>query len=193
MTVLVTAIPVGTKVQTQTDAQGHYSLPGPAATQLNVAVSSPSDASVRFSAESRGGLSPQDQSVDFVLHRILTFPSGGDSTISATIYGDDVIPDTAFGGRCVSVACVLVDVNGAPGAELTLSWSDPSRELVIYEPGDYTSPGVPGTRVCCGSPLSTIFYPVEVSVIAVGFESVRGAPPGPNDSQTFQLTARRRQ
>jgi len=196
VTVTVTAtIPVGARVQTQTDAQGHYSLLGPAAARVAVAVSSPPDAAVQFSGDSRFGPA-QDQTVDFVLHRILTFPPVGDPAISGTIHGDDVIPDTAFGGRCHAVACVLVNVdccNGGRGAELTLSWNDASRELVLYEPADYTSPGVPGTRVCCGSPLSTVFYPVEVSVIAVGFESVNGTPPGPNDFQTFQLTARPRQ
>jgi hypothetical protein len=195
MTVVVTAVPVGTRVETQTDARGRYSLPGPAATQVSVAVSSPSGAAVRYTGDSRGGLPAVDQTVDFVLHRKLSFASIGSSTLTGAIYGDEVIPDTAFGGRCVSVACVLVDVDccgSAPGIGLTLSWDDPSSELVVYLPVDYTAPGVPGTRVCCRSPLSTIFYPTETSVVAIGFERVRGAVPGANDVQKFQLMARPR-
>jgi len=195
MTVVATGVPVGARVETQTDAQGRYSLSGPVASQVAVAVSSPSAAAVRYTGDSRGGLPTVDQTVDFVLHRKLSFESSGSSTVAGTIYGDEVIPDTAFGGRCVSVACIIVDVDccvGAAAVDLTLSWNDPAHNLAVYLPADYTSRGVPGTRVCCQSPLATVFYPVEVSVIAIGFERAHDRPPGPTDSQSFQLTARPR-
>jgi len=64
--------------------------------------------------------------------------------------------------------------------------------LYIANLGDFYEV-LPPTRVCCGSRLTTVYsFNGDFDVVAIGFESVRGRPPGPNDSVTFQLTAKPR-
>jgi len=196
MSVDVTGSPGGAVVRSKTDAQGRYSVLGPKASYVAVTVGSPPQAGGRFPAQSRFGVPASDQTIDFVLHRDWSLYANG-SSVTGTIHGDEIFADGRFLDRCTSVACVVVEVDCCAsdrGIDLTLSWDDPSRALVLYLPADYTSSGAPATRVCCGSPLSTIYYLNEdVDAVAIGFEAVRGAPPAPNDSQTFRLTATARQ
>jgi len=190
----------GADLTSKTDAQGHYSLKV-ASGILAIYVSSPDDAEVSYATQYKYGLGGHDQTVNFVVHPLLSLLYGADSTLTGTIHGDEFVADDDLGGRCASAGCIVVafdccgPVSGARRVELTLSWTDPSRQLVFYIPDfEYLPrhlPVTPATRVCCGSPLTTVYtFNADYDRIVIGFESVAGAPAAPGDSQTFQLTAR---
>jgi len=184
----------------RTDAQGHYSLKGRQGGRAAVGVWSTSDVATQYATQYKYDLPTQDQRVDFVVHPRVTLQYGGDTTLTGVIHGDQFIPDDELGGRCASIGCIIVDFeccgpSRAAAVQLTLSWADPSRQLVFYIPDfEYlprSLPVPPAARVCCGSPLTTVYtFNADFDRIVIGFESVRGAPPGPNDLQTFQLAAK---
>jgi hypothetical protein len=186
-------------VPVRTDAQGHYRLEGRQGGRAAVGVWSPADAATQYATQYKYDLPTQDQRVDFVVHPKVALQYGGDTTLTGVIHGDQFIGDDELGGRCASIGCIVVDFeccgpHRATAVQLTLSWADPSRQLVFYIPDfEYlprSLPVPPAARVCCGSPLTTVYtFNADFDRIVIGFESVNGAPPGPNDLQTFQLTA----
>ena len=180
-----------------TDAQGHYIVAGPSSGRVAMYVWSPSGALIDYTAQARYDLPAGSQTVNFIVHPLVTLPRG-DSTISGVIHGDEIAADDEFGGSCSATSCIVVTLDccltGAKDVELTLSWNDPSRRLVLYVPHyDYFPfPVPPAARVCCGSPLTTTYsFNFDYDRVAVGFESVGGGVPAADDSQTFQLTAKR--
>ena len=80
-------------------------------------------------------------------------------------------------------------------AEITLRWPDPASHLALYVSNTdiyFPPPSVaPASRYCCWSPvIATYVFNADFDRFAIGFEQAGGGPPGPNDSQAFELTVR---
>jgi hypothetical protein len=180
---------------TRTGADGRYSFAQASSNRFSLYLYSPSEAAIQYTPLARYDIPGGNQTVDFILHPLVMLSA--DSTISGTIHGDEIAADDEFGGRCTSTACTVVTLDccvaSVKSVELTLSWNDPSRQLVIYVPHyDYFPiPVPPATRACCGSPLTTTYtFNGDYDRIAIGFEGAGGGPPLSADSQAFKLTAR---
>jgi hypothetical protein len=84
--------------------------------------------------------------------------------------------------------------------EVRLGWADPTRQLALYssivEVTDFDPPKlVEQKRFCCSVEFVTTFGnqsrygpPEYEYYLAVAFEQSGGGPPGPSDSQPFELT-----
>jgi hypothetical protein len=83
---------------------------------------------------------------------------------------------------------------GAPRqAQVRLRWADSTHQLALYrfggDPDSILSIDQPAARYCCSSELvATVSVSGYFDAIAVAFEQAAGGPPGPSDSQTFELT-----
>jgi hypothetical protein len=125
----------------------------------------------------------------------ITLPGTG--TVTGTVRGDDLLgQDVLFGGLCAHTPCKVMEFGefiGNPRRfELTLRWNDPTRQLALYKfAGD---PDVrvqvqPGERYAGPSELvATVSVSGYYDAIAVAFEQAGDGPPGPSDSQPFELT-----
>lgn len=203
------------RATTQTDAQGHYTFQVQPLTDLF----SPSPVAVTLDVWKQGyapawktKVSSPDSTANFVLYPSLTLSTSGD-TVAGTIWGDelhaaDAGDDVLFGGLCVHTACKVVlldDTHPLTSAdiEVRLRWADPTRQLVLYtsivEVADFDPPKlVEQKRFCCSFEFVTTFSdhcgPPECErYLAVAFEQSGGRPPGPSDSQPFELTVQPKQ
>lgn len=182
---------------TSTDQQGRYSLfsPSMGAVLLSTWKSEYEDAF-------KINVSAQNSIANFVLDRgVKPDPLGG--PVAGTIRGDEFLPgdDVFFAGLCSHTACREVDWSGfgdqqsAPQVEVRLRWADPTRQLALYlsrlpywEAGS-PPPAPAPDRYCCSSELvATVTLRGANSHIVIAFEQAAGGPPGPSDSEPFELT-----
>lgn len=184
----------GIPCSTKTDQQGRYSLSSLSGT-VNIATWKDG-----YQTAWKRNLSMQNPSADLALHPSVTL-NPHDAALAATIRGDEMMAgdDVLFGGLCDRSACKIIALSEFTGpnilVEVRLRWSDPTRQLALYHwRGDPESiPGVQpvAERYCCSSELVAI---LSVSgyfdAVAVAFEQAGDGPPGPADSQSFELTAR---
>jgi hypothetical protein len=119
--------------------------------------------------------------------------------MAGTIRGDEIQPsDVWFGGLCAHTACRVIEFQAFAGnpihVEVRLRWNDPTRQLALYHfKGDPDLiPNVGEVdRYCCSSELVAVLnVNGYFDAIAVAFEQAGGGPPGPLDSQSFELTAK---
>jgi len=192
----VAPYPYGFGTETRTDATGRYSVCGPPAAKVGVQLWG-----AGYATAFKYDLPPRDQTIDLVLRPRYEVPVAG-GVVEGIIRGDEAAAgDDDFGGVCVRAVCRIVDFSYAgcpcPGrAEITLRWADPDTHLALYISNTdiYFPPASvpPARRYCCTSPLvATYVFNADFDRFAIGLEQSGGRPPGPNDSQAFELTIRR--
>jgi hypothetical protein len=186
---------------TQTDQQGHYSWSSLGSGTVSLAVGKEG-----YQTAYKNNLSAQDSTANFILNPSVTLdPNGG--IVAGSIAGDELTAgdDVLFGGLCARTACKIVGF-ALPGfqspavklVEVRLRWNDPARQLALYvsHVGNLEDPpwtyGTTAERHCCSAELVGTadlgkYFP---DVVAVAFEQAAGGPPGPSDSQAFELTVR---
>jgi hypothetical protein len=192
----VVPYPSGSGTSAKTDIEGRYSVCGPAASRVGLQIYRHGYATA-FKYDLQG----HDQAINLALREKFEVPVGG-GTVNAVIRGDEFeAGDDYFGGMCVRAACKIVDFSysGCPcptrSAEITLRWADASSHLAVYFSNAdlyFPPPSVPpATRYCCSSPVvATYTFNADFDRFAIGFEQVAAGPPGPADSQAFELTVR---
>jgi len=188
---------------THTDQQGHYSWSSLGSGTVSVAVGKDG-----YETAYKNNLSVRESTANFVLHPLVTVNANGD-TVAGTVWGDEFVAgdDVLFGGLCAHTACKIVefDLRGAgfqfPDVKLVevrLRWNDPAHQLALYvsHVGNLEDPpftyGTTVERHCCSDELVGRadvgkYFP---DVVAIAFEQAGVGPPGPIDSQTFELTVR---
>ena len=193
----VVPYPYGYGTSAKTDTDGRYSVCGPAASKVGLQVYRNG-----YATAFKYDLLPRDQTVNLALRPGFEVPVGG-GIVNGIIRGDEFeAGDDDFGGVCVHTACKVVafSCSGCPcpsrSAEITLRWADPSSQLALYfsNSGDYFPPPSPvpaATRYCCSAPVVTTYtFNADYDYFAVGFEQIAAGPPGPANSQAFELTVR---
>jgi hypothetical protein len=185
----------GVICNTSTDTQGRFSLSSPGADPTELGVGK-----IGYQPAWKRAVSAQEPTANFVLHPSVTLKSTGD-TLTGTIWGDEFMAgdDLLFDGLCARTACkviMLTEYTGSPRPfELTLHWNDAARRLALFisrENDDFFhNPPAPADRYCCSSEFPPIFsLSGYYQAIAVAFEQAAGGPPGPSDSQQFELRIR---
>ena len=121
------------------------------------------------------------------------------ASFAGTIRGDEFIAgdDVLFGGWCAHTACKMIDFAEFGGRtrqiEVRLRWTDPSHQLALYKyRGDPDGIPVLVSLADRYSGSSEIVARVSVNgyfdTLAIAFEQATDGPPGPSDSQSFELT-----
>lgn len=192
----VAPYPFGYPTSTQTGTDGRYTVCGPPASKVGLQIWN-----AGYATAFKYDLPARDQTIDVVLRPRFEAPVGGGS-VTGVIVGDEFQGgDDYFGGLCTRTPCKIVDFSyetcpcDIRGAEITLRWDDASTRLALYlsKTDIYFPPAtVPlATRICCSSPLvATYTFNADFDRFAIGFEQAAGAPPGPHQRQTFELTIR---
>jgi len=153
----------------------------------------------------------QDTTANLVLYPSPTLRASGD-TVAGTIWGDELHAgdDILFGGLCVRTACRVISLDypyplTSADIEVRLRWADPTRQLALYtsivEVVDFDPPKlVEQNRFCCSFEFVTTFSdqsrygpPEYEYYLAVAFEQSGDRPPGPLDSEAFELTVQPKQ
>ena len=183
----------GIPCDTQTDQQGHYTVASPSAEPTALGVWKQG-----YQQAWKNNVSAQDSTANFVLHRSIAVSAFG-GTLTETIWGDELMggDDVLFGGLCVHTACKVMEFGNFIGpprrAEVRLRWTDPRRQLALYkfngDPDSILDSVQPADRYSGSSELiATVSVGGYFDAIAVAFEQAGGGPPGPADSQQFELT-----
>lgn len=182
---------------TWTDQQGHYTVSSPGASPVGLGVGKEG-----YQTAWKNRVSVEDSTANFVLHPSVPLNPDG-ATLAETIWGDEFMAgdDVLFGGLCVNTPCKVIMFTEFSGldlpVELRLRWATPTRQLALYrfggDPDSIPELGQPVKRFCCSSE-SEVVANVNVNgyfdALAVAFEQAGGGPPGPADSQPFELTVR---
>jgi carboxypeptidase family protein len=199
VTVYATSPNGDAQTTTSTNQQGSYSFPSPSVGPVLV-----STWKTGYEAAYKINVSAEHSAHNFAIDRGLKpDPLGG--PVEGIIWGDEFLSgdDVFFGGLCLHTACREIDWSWfgdqqrAPRVEVRLRWADPTRQLALYhsrlpdwEEG-FPPASQPPDRYCCSSALVA---PVQLQGanfhIVIAFEQSGGGPPGPGDSQLFELTVR---
>ena len=191
---------------TITGPQGHYSLSGQFSGDVGLVVYK-----TGYVSAWKYNLPAPESTVDFILHPSVAVSARGD-TLAGTIRGDEYTTgdDVLFGGLCSRAPCKVVqfkEYSGSPLVEVRLRFHHPavqagtvgdgSTRLALYvtrEDLESPPPFRLPDRYCCSyssneSVIATFGVPY-LNYVAIAYELEEAGPPGPADSQPFELTVR---
>ena len=180
----------GIRCDTQTDAQGRYTIESLSMEPTALGARKPG-----YQVAWWKRVSAQDATASFVLHPSVPLSAFG-STITGTIAGEEFQGDAfLFGALCSHTPCKVMKFDGFIGAprqtEVRLRWADSTHQLALYKLDGDPDSGKPALRYCCSTEIvETISVSGYFDAIAVAFEQAGGQPPAPSDSETFELTVR---